>query len=97
MNSRRKKKKKNLIVFLNVNELGGCLTRRPSPCRPTESYHPQVVHEAGAVLPDLGGLARELSGTDVLATVQLLNCCHHGVHCIKEESGGELQRREGGE
>lgn len=48
------------------------------------------------MLPDLGGLARELSGTDVLATVQLLNRCHHSVHCIKEESGGELQRRKEG-
>lgn len=48
------------------------------------------------MLPDLGGLARELSGADVLAAVQLLNRCHHGVHCIKEEGGGELQRRRGG-
>lgn len=49
-----------------------------------QSYHPQVIHEAGAVLPDLGGLAGELSGTNILATVQLLDRCHHRIHCIKE-------------
>lgn len=49
------------------------------------SYHPQVIHETGSMLPDLGGLAGELSGTDILATIQLLDCCHHGVYCIKEQ------------
>lgn len=82
---------------INVNDWGGYRSCRLSLYHPNEPYHPQVVHEAGAMLPDLGGLARELSGANILATVQLLNCCHHGVHRIKEESGGELQRRtEGG-
>lgn len=44
------------------------------------------------MLPDLGGLARELSGANVLATIQLLDCRHHRVYRIKEQSGGELQR-----
>lgn len=51
-----------------------------------QPYHPQVIHEAGAVLPDLGGLAGELSGSDVLATVQLLDRRHHSVYRIKEQS-----------
>lgn len=95
----------NIWQALNNGKLGyyqftykcGYQSCRLSLCHPNEPYHPQVVHEAGAMLPDLGGLARELSGANILAPVQLLNRCHHSVHCIKEESGGELQRRtEGG-
>lgn len=41
--------------------------------------------------PDIGGLAGELHGTDALATVQLLDRCRHRIHCIKEQSRGELQ------
>lgn len=41
--------------------------------------------------PDIGGLAGELHGTDTLATVQLLDRCRHRIHCIKEQSRGELQ------
>lgn len=62
-----------------------------------QTYHPQVIHKAGAVRPDIGGLAGELRGTNTLATVQLLDCCHHRIHCIKEQSGGELQRERGEE
>lgn len=41
--------------------------------------------------PDIGGLAGKLHGTDTLATVQLLDRRHHRIHCIKEQSRGELQ------
>lgn len=62
---------------------------------PRPTYHPQVIHEAGAVLPDFGGLARELSGAYILATIQLLDRCHHRIYRIKEKSWGELRKNEG--
>lgn len=52
---------------------------------PAVFYHPQVVHQTCAVLPDLRGLAGELSGSYVLATVQLLHGCHHRVYRIKQQ------------
>lgn len=68
-----------LNMSLKVCRVQVCFQQR-------QSYHPQVIHEAGAVLPDLGGLAGELSGANILAAVQLLDGRHHRVYRIKEKS-----------
>ena len=49
-------------------------------------YHPQVVHQAGAMLPDFGGLAGELRCTHILAAVELLDSRHHCVDCIVHQA-----------
>lgn len=54
------------------------------------AYHPQVVHQAGTMLPDLWGLARELSGSYVLAAVQLLYSRNYRVYGIEQQCGRKL-------
>lgn len=85
-NFRKEKKSRffqNFQAFLEAKLGQSCNLNHVQQKQP---YHPQVIHEAGAMLPDLGGLAGELSGSDVLATVQLLDRRHHSVYRIKEQS-----------
>lgn len=65
---------------------------RPSlPASSSPAHHAQVVHQAGAVLPDLGRAAGQGLHADLLAPVQLLHGAHHGVHGVKQQGGGELR------
>ena len=72
-----------------------------APCRlgvacrvPTAPHHAQVVHEAGAVLPDLGRAAGQGLHTDLLAAVQLLHRGHHSIDGIKQQGRGQLRWRD---
>ena len=72
-----------------------------APCRlgvarrvPTAPHHAQVVHEAGAVLPDLGRAAGQGLHTDLLAAVQLLHRGHHSIDGIKQQCRGQLRQRD---
>ena len=56
------------------------------------SYHAQVVHEAGAVLPDERGGAAERFHSDLLTAVQLPHSAHHHMHRVKQQSRGQLER-----
>lgn len=63
----------------------------PTPCRaPAAPHHAQVVHEARAVLPDLGRAAGQGLHADLLAPVQLLHRSHHSIDGVKQQGRGEL-------
>lgn len=71
-----------------------CQPPRVHPSLPASSspaHHAQVVHQAGAVLPDLGRAAGQGLHADLLAPVQLLHGAHHGVDGVKQQGGGELR------
>lgn len=52
---------------------------------PAAPHHAQVVHEAGAMLPDLGRATGQGLHTNLLAAVQLLHCCHHSIDGVKQQ------------
>ena len=63
----------------------------PTPRRaPAAPHHAQVVHEARAVLPDLGRAAGQGLHADLLAPVQLLHRSHHSIDGVKQQGRGEL-------
>lgn len=80
----------------------GRRAERPNPhCgAPVAPHHTQVVHEAGAVLPDLGRAAGQRLHADLLAAVELLHGGDHGVDSVKQQGRGQLGgggRRAGGQ
>lgn len=71
-----------------------CQLPRAHPSLPASSspaHHAQVIHQAGAVLPDLGRAAGQGLDADLLAPVQLLHGAHHGVDGVEQQGGGELR------
>lgn len=57
---------------------------------PATPYHAQVVHEAGAMLPDLRRATGQGLHTNFLAPVQFLHCRHHSIDSVKQQGRGEL-------
>ena len=60
--------------------------------------HAQVVHETGAMLPDLRGGAAQRLHPDFLAAVQLPHGAHHHVNRVKHQRRRQLgteEKREG--
>lgn len=48
-------------------------------------YHAQVVHEAGAVLPDERGGAAQRLHADLLTAVKLSHGAHHHVNGVEHQ------------
>lgn len=79
----------------------GPRTEHPTlPCEaPAAPHHAQVVHEAGAMLPDLGRAAGQRLHADLLAPIELLHRGDHSVDSVKQQGRGQLGaggRRAGG-
>lgn len=56
------------------------------PCRALAApHHAQVVHEARAMLPDLGRAAGQGLHADLLAPVELLYRGHHSIDGVKQQ------------
>ena len=59
------------------------------------THHAQVVHEAGAVLPDLWRSAAQRLHADLLAAVEFAHGAHHHVHRVEHQRRRELVEEEG--